>query len=562
MEKSIFLQKAIEIYGHIYDYSLVPEKFRTKDKLPIICKNHGVFYKDVDHHIGRKQGCPECMGKKRRSEEEFIDKIKSLPDISELSFENTHYINNKSKIKIYCHHKDENGVEHGEFEISPGHFLSGQRCPKCRYIKSAKGRRREIDEIINEARKVHGDKYDYSLILDYKNDREKYPIVCPEHGIFYQAMNNHIKAKQGCPICGRIKCDGKRKLSFEDFVERANFIHENKYTYNESSYTTTSDYVTINCPKHGEFRQRGVNHIDLGQGCPKCGTYGSKAETEIYEFLCELMGRENVVAKKRGLIGGEKELDIYIPSKHFAIEFNGLHWHCELLKENDYHLKKTEECNNVGIRLFHIFEDEWAFKKEILKSMLKNLLVGNEHRIFARKCEIKEVSTKDAQEFLNENHLQGYCPSKIRYGLYYNGILVSLMTFGKTRHFVGNGNHEWELLRFCNRLNHSVIGGASKLLSHFIRNFNPKEIISYADRRWSDGNLYDKIGFTLYNRSKPNYYYIIGNKRIYRYNLRKDILVKKYDCPENMTEREFCFSQKWYRIYDCGCLCYIWKQKK
>ena len=135
------------------------------------------------------------------------------------------------------------------------------------------------------------------------------------------------------------------------------------------------------------------------------------------------------------------------------------------------------------------------------------------------------------------------------------------MTFGKSRHFVGNGKHQWELLRFCNKLNTNVIGGASKLLKHFIKLYNPEEIVSYADRRWSTGNLYNVLGFKLYNKSQPNYYYVIGDKRYYRFNFRKSILVKKYGCPENMSEHEFCLSQHWYRIYDCGCLCYIWKKE-
>lgn len=137
MKKEIFLKKAIEIYGDTYDYSLVPDEFSTKEKLPIICKKHGIFHKDVVHHIGRRQGCPECIGKKRRTNEEFLSKIAALPDVSELSFENTNFINVKKKIKIHCHHKDENGIEHGEFEITPSHFLHGERCPKCRYIKSS-----------------------------------------------------------------------------------------------------------------------------------------------------------------------------------------------------------------------------------------------------------------------------------------------------------------------------------------------------------------------------------------------------------------------------------------
>ena len=180
--------------------------------------------------------------------------------------------------------------------------------------------------------------------------------------------------------------------------------------------------------------------------------------------------------------------------------------------------------------------------------------------IYARKCEIREVSSKNAKEFLDENHLQGNCVAKIRYGLFYNNELVSLMTFGKSRHFIGNNSGKIELLRFCNKINTNVIGGASKLFKYYINNNEFSEIISYADNRWSSGKLYEVLGFTLYNTSKPNYFYVIGNKREYRFNFRKNILMKKYNCPKDMSEKEFCKQHKWYRIYDCGCLCFKFKK--
>ena len=135
------------------------------------------------------------------------------------------------------------------------------------------------------------------------------------------------------------------------------------------------------------------------------------------------------------------------------------------------------------------------------------------------------------------------------------------MTFGCLRKNLGNKNKEncYELLRFCNKINTNVVGGASKLLSHFIKQYHPEEIISYADRRWSQGNVYEKLGFSYKHNSQPNYFYIVGDKRVNRFSFRKNILVKKYGCPIETTEREFCLSQKWYRIYDCGTKIYTLK---
>ena len=120
---------------------------------------------------------------------------------------------------------------------------------------------------------------------------------------------------------------------------------------------------------------------------------------------------------------------------------------------------------------------------------------------------------------------------------------------------------QWELLRFCSKINTVIIGGASKLLKYFTTNFSWKNIVSYADKRWSNGELYHELNFIKYNESQPNYYYVIGNERKFRFNFRKSILVKKYNCPTNMSEHDFCLSKKWFRIYDCGCLCFILNNK-
>lgn len=138
------------------------------------------------------------------------------------------------------------------------------------------------------------------------------------------------------------------------------------------------------------------------------------------------------------------------------------------------------------------------------------------------------------------------------------------MTFGKPRINVSHGNTdtEYELIRFSNKLKTSIIGGASKLFSYFVNTYNPKNIISFADRRWFTGGLYEKLGFQFEAATKPSYCYVVNKKRINRFNLRKNILVEKYNCPENITEHEFCNSNGWFRIYDCGTLKYVWKNNK
>lgn len=570
------------------------------------------------------------MGKPRKTQEDVIKEIHQVHgdkyDTSLLE-----YVNNKTKVKLICHEKGCDGQEHGEFLITPGHLLSGQGCPKCRYVKSSAALRRSIEEIITLAREVHGDKYDYSLIKSYKNDREKLPIICPEHGIFYQTMNNHIKGKQGCPVCGRIKSDKEKRITFGEFVERALKMHKGKYAYNkpiELQGNTTK--VTITCPEHGDFEQTVANHLqgqgcpkcryvtlgeksrsnteefkgkiyerwgdryDLskvdyydnvtkicvicpkhgefmtrphnlltGYGCPKCGreTMGEKQcseeEKELYEFLKEIVGTDEIIPHNREILNGY-EVDYYIPKLKLCVEYDGLYWHSETFKEHNYHSKKSAIAHKCGMRMIHVFSDEWKDKNEIVKSMLRNITGQTQNKIFARKTSVVPVENKAAYKFMETNHIQGKCTSSINLGLEYDGEIVALMSFGKCRHFIGSSKHQYELMRFCSKLNTEVVGGASKLFKHFVQTYNPKSVVSYADLRWSEGKLYDILGFNLYNISRPNYFYIKRDKRYNRFNFRKSALVKKYGCPEDMSEHEYMKSMGYIRIYDCGTKCYEW----
>lgn len=296
---------------------------------------------------------------------------------------------------------------------------------------------------------------------------------------------------------------------------------------------------------------RHENKVNPCTLCNPAGEFSSIKEND----LCEFLNKNNIeyIKNDRNILNG-KEIDIYIPKHNLAIEFNGVYFHSNVFKKNNYHLEKTEICNSNNIQLIHIFEDEWDDKKEIVKSILLNKLNKVEHKIYARKCVIKLVETKDKSKFLNENHIQGMVGSSINLGLYHNDELVSLMTFGKKRIALGNkinNNTEYELLRFCNKLNTSVIGGASKLLNYFIQTYKPTEILSYADKRFSNGNLYKKLGFVEVKSTSPNYFYVINKKRKHRFEFRKDILVKN-GFDSNKTEFQIMEERGIPRIYDVG----------
>jgi len=243
----------------------------------------------------------------------------------------------------------------------------------------------------------------------------------------------------------------------------------------------------------------------------------SRAEEEITEYILSLNPNIKIIKNSRDIIK-PLELDIYLPEYNLAIEYNGLYWHSYGLNninesQSDYlfqrsrHKEKTELCESKNINLFHIFENDWKDKKEIIKSMIKNKLKLNQNKIYARKCQIREIDSKTPNNFLKENHIQGSSNSQFRYGLFYNGELVSIMTFSKSRY---NKNYDYELVRFCSKRNYNIIGAAGKLLKNFQKIFNYPSIISYGNRTFSStkNNVYLSLGFKHIKNNNPDLKFI------------------------------------------------------
>jgi len=247
-------------------------------------------------------------------------------------------------------------------------------------------------------------------------------------------------------------------------------------------------------------------------------------------------------------------LDIYIPDLGIAIEYNGLYGHSSLFKDKKYHFNKTEICENNNIQLIHIFENEWILKKEIVKSILKSKLGLNTNRFFARKCTIKEVSSKESNKFLEDNHIQGKDNAPHRYGLYFNNNLIQLITFKRSHRSKAK---YLELKRSCSILNTTVVGGFNKLLK-YAKNIFKEDIITFADRRFSSkNNVYSKIG-NLIDIIKPNHFYIenlnLASREKYQKHKLPNIL-EKFDI--SLTAIENCHNNNIYEIYDSGNLKYI-----
>lgn len=454
-----------------------------------------------------------------------------------------------SKVIITC-------AIHGDFIQTANEHRHGANCPKC-VIDNYKKPKYSNEDILKLLNNFNNTDYDYSNVL-YSKWNEKIEIRCKKHNsIFHQEFNIFIKTGSGCKKCQYEKSSKSKKLSHSQVEFTLNKVHNNKYTYIIDNNFSTLNKINIVCPKHGVFSQFYLNHYQ-GKGCPKCGNNISKNESEIFDFIKSFGFKTE--DRNRTILNG-KEIDILIKDLNIGIEYNGLKWHSDKFKDINYHIDKTILAKNNGINLIHIFEDEWVFKKDICKSRLLNILGMTPNKIYARETVIKEIQLDDYRNFLNLNHIQGFVGGKIYIGLYKDNVLVSAMSFGNLRKNLGSISKEnhYELLRFCNKLNTSVIGGASKLFKYFIKNYNPDYIISYADRRWSQGNLYYNLGFNKVGVSKPNYFYLSPNfiKRESRFKYRKDVLVKMgYD--SNKTEREIMIDKNYSRIYDCGNIKFEW----
>ena len=301
----------------------------------------------------------------------------------------------------------------------------------------------------------------------------------------------------------------------------------------------------------------------------------SMMEELVIDAIKEADPSIKIVVRNRSIIY-PYELDLYLPDFNFAIECDPTATHNSSVpdpwgsdpKLPSYHKMKTDMCEKVGISLLHIFGYDWAHKRDVIMSMIKNRLKLSSRTIYARKCKIVEVSGQDSIRFLNENHRQGAANSPVRLGLVYNDELVSLMTFGKMRGTIGTGSEDlddcWELVRFCSTLNTSVVGGASKLFKGFIKEYSPQRVRSFSDRAHTTGNLYGTLGFKEVRRSSAGYVWVdVFNDRAYhRANAQKQN-IKRFLQDENIdlnkTEREIMVEHGFVQVFDSGTITWEWK---
>lgn len=292
------------------------------------------------------------------------------------------------------------------------------------------------------------------------------------------------------------------------------------------------------------YKHRINNNVEI---CPHCNPLNNKwssIENEIFTYIQSISNDITIIRNSRNIIRN-LEIDLYLPQFNLAIEFNGLYWHSEIYKERNYHQNKWKLCNEQNLRLIQIWEHDWIYKQDNIKSLLCSILKQNK-KIGARKCKLTKINVNTERNFLNKYHLQGYSPSSIAYGLLSeNGDLLQMMSFKKSK-------DKFEIERLCTQPGISIMGGANKLLKQFIVDFKPKHIFTYSSNDYFTGKVYEKLGFKLIKITEPNYLYFKSITDILsREQCMKAKLVKA-GFDNEKTERQIMKERKFTRVYNSG----------
>lgn len=352
-----FLERAFKVHGYTYDY-INSVYINNTTKILIICKLHGSFTQNpADHFAGK--GCAKCGIEssariRSLSFEEFMTQTNVVHN-NTYDYSKSQYIGGKKKLVIGC-------LVHGPFEQTPNaHIYQAQGCPRCGINKLSVFFIKPSEQFIKECNKVHENKYDYSKIV-YLGARKKIEIICPDHGVFWQAASSHISGA-GCNKCYDARRGSLTRLTKEEYIKNATETHENKYDYTKVVYLGDGIKVEIICRLHGSFWQHAGSHIQ-GYGCPKCGKIISYKEIAWLNSL-------NISAENRNIILPGlrlKRVDGYNPSTNTVYEFYGDFWH------GNPHVYRAEDINCISGFSFGELYDRTIKRENMIKALGYNVI--------------------------------------------------------------------------------------------------------------------------------------------------------------------------------------------
>lgn len=372
---------------------------------------------------------------------------------------------------------------------------------------------------------------------------------------YIKAINNQ-KAVAARTVGLRQYNENSSETRHNIFFQKAVDIHGDKYNYSKVCFNGSMEHVEIVCPTHGSFWQRPNHHTSLKNGCPSCPIIISSEHKEIINLLPNGI---NYINNDRTVLDGF-EIDVYIPEYKFGVEIHGVYWHScrdnNKKNHNKYqklHSTKASIAQNNDITLYQFWDFEIKQRPKLIKSMISNRL-GLSDRTYARKCQMIKLDRKQAMTFFNETHLHGYRSAMETYALILNNEIQCVLSLSR------HSKYQWEIMRYACALNTTVVGGFSKLLKSFIKEYNPNTIMTFADRRISTGGLYTTNGFEQIEITKPNYFYNKGGIMLSRQKCQKHKLSKllgnKYN--PNETETENMLNHGYKQAFDAGHVKLLW----
>lgn len=363
---------------------------------------------------------------------------------------------------------------------------------------------------------------------------------------------NAIRRDMSCASCSRLNDD---RFNSEIDATDGEYVIMGEYTGKDNR-------ILIKHTECGKEYEVFPHNFIAGNRCTDCAIHSrSRGEIEMFEYIRSIYDGP-IVSNYRD--ENKLEIDIYLSELNIGIEHDGIYWHSDEVKGKNNIKNKMDYFNAKGIRMIHIFEDEWAFKKDIIKNKLKHILGLSTDKVYARKTKIYIPTKKEKSEFLNNTHIQGDVGSSIEISLKENDDIVALMTLGKRKIF-DNDRDTYEIIRYSTSKN--VVGGFMKILKYFMNEYGVNQVISYADLRFTDpdSNVYINNGFILENISRPNYFYVSssGDHRLHRSGFMKHKIKERFPdiYDDSKTEYEMMRELKYNRIHDAGNAVYVYNKQ-
>lgn len=540
-----FIQRSKQAHGDRYDYSR-SEYLGSTSSILIGCPDHGDFMQIAAHHMNGTK-CRQCgledrdaklrlpknveIDKQRRAEvcDARTDRSrhKHLAKLREIhpTYEFPNYVENfevvTSKVVVVC-------PAHGEFSATTHHLKKGKGCPECGKLKSAESRKKTAEDFeqFKQARYTYG---------KFQGWREKIEITCPKHGVFLQTPEMHQHGK-GCGKCAFYANSLKSLIGPDELLRRAREKHGDRYDYISRPERVT-DLWRIQCKDHGVFTQVVYSHLS-GSNCPACARSGTSVGQEELESYIRDLGYE-ILTNYRFSKLHRRQLDMYLPSEGFAVEYHGLYWHSSAHKPDNYHVTKHLESKEVGITLYQIFEDEWQSKRMAVEALVADAcgaLPDVDGELYPSK-----INGVDARRFHNQFGLGKLTGADSHYAFFVGDEVVAVMSFTK--------GEKAKLVTYS--YSHSV--NLAPLFRFAVSDLGVKTVLATTDVRICEGSKLAALGFTKLEDTPPTYEYIKSN--IYRrlpakVALRAVRRLSGYN--PDLPEWQSCSDAGYYQIYNCG----------